>query len=82
MLKSELEEHQRETRRKRERGEHREHKARWFVRKRDADTGESVWDPVIGEGGNLDYWEERIRVGELKKKGEPAVWKDVEPICE
>lgn len=81
-LKTDLEEHQRGTRRAREKGELPPHKARWFTRKRDNDTGESFWEPAVVADGSLEYWEERKRVGELKQAGEDhAPWKGVDPIC-
>lgn len=82
-LKSDLEDHQRDTRRKRDKGELPEHVARWFARKRDADTGETYWEPAIAEDGALEYWEERTRVGTKKLEGvKEEEWKGVEPICE
>lgn len=80
-LKSQLEEHQRETRRKRERGELPPHKPRWFSRTRDPDTGESYWKPIETPEGDLEYWAERTRVGKSKEQGEDAEWKEVDPIC-
>lgn len=80
-LKTDLEEHQRETRRRREKGEVPQHVARWFKRKRDADTGESYWEPAVAASGNLEYWEERTRVGTAKKEGQTEEWKGVDPIC-
>lgn len=80
-LKSELEEHQRGTRRAREKGDLPPHKARWFSRAKDADTGESYWAPSKTDEGLLEYWEERTRVGQLKLKGEKVDWKGVDPIC-
>ncbi|KAM0748994.1 hypothetical protein T439DRAFT_316102 [Meredithblackwellia eburnea MCA 4105] len=79
-LKTDLEEHQRETRRKRERGELPPHTSRWFTRKKEKDTGELYWEPATASDGNLEYWEERTRVGKAKDKGEDAEWKDVDPI--
>ncbi|GAA5952324.1 hypothetical protein JCM21900_003782 [Sporobolomyces salmonicolor] len=79
-LKSDLEDHQRETRRRRERGELPPHRPRWFSRKKDADTGELFWEPVRVKGGALEYWEERNRVGASKLQGVPITWKDVDPI--
>ncbi|KDQ17455.1 hypothetical protein BOTBODRAFT_128393 [Botryobasidium botryosum FD-172 SS1] len=77
-LKSELEELQRATRRKREAGILPPHRPRWFEATTDADTGERVWAPVrIGEGGGLEYWEERKRVWE--NEGRQA-WRNIEKI--
>lgn len=81
-LKTELEEHQRETRRKRERGELPQHTSRWFTRKTDKDTNETFWAPTTLDDGSLEYWEERKRVGVAKKEGKEASWKGVDPICE
>ncbi|GJN91163.1 hypothetical protein Rhopal_004181-T1 [Rhodotorula paludigena] len=79
-LKTELEEHQRETRRKRERGDLPPHKPRWFERATDSDTGEPYWQPVRTEEGQLQYWEERTRVGKAKMQGERLEWNEVDPI--
>ncbi|GAA5867313.1 hypothetical protein JCM3774_003542 [Rhodotorula dairenensis] len=79
-LKSELEEFQRATRRKRETGELPPHKPRWFSRSVDPDTGELMWQPARHDDGQLDYWLERTRVGTAKLKGEPAEWQDVDQI--
>lgn len=81
-LKTELEEHQRTTRRAREKGELPPHKARWFTRTKDQDTGESYWQPSKTGEGLLEYWEERTRVGQAKERGEQVEWKEVDPICE
>lgn len=80
-LKSELEEHQRATRRKREQGQLPPHKPRWFRHSKDADTGESYWEPAQDPDGKLEYWTERERVGKAKLNGEKLEWKDVDPIC-
>lgn len=80
-LKTNLEEHQRATRRAREKGEVPEHRSRWFTRKRDKDTGESYWEPATLADGNLEYWQERTRVGEARKGGQATEWKGVVPIC-
>lgn len=75
-LKSELEEFQRATRRKREVGELPPHRPRWFEATTEADTGERVWAPVrIGD--RLEYWLEREK--SWKSKGE-AEWDRVERI--
>ncbi|BGP57314.1 hypothetical protein JCM8202v2_004954 [Rhodotorula sphaerocarpa] len=79
-LKSELEEFQRATRRKRETGELPPHKPRWFTRSTDPDTGEMMWQPARHDDGQLDYWTERTRVGAAKLKGEAADWQDVDRI--
>ncbi|KDE07698.1 hypothetical protein MVLG_02157 [Microbotryum lychnidis-dioicae p1A1 Lamole] len=79
-LKSELEDHQRATRRKREQGQCPPHAARWFRRSKDKDTGESFWEPVKTSDGMVEYWEERTRVGKAKERGEETEWKGVEPI--
>lgn len=79
-LKIELEDVQRATRRKREKGELPEHVSRWFTRKNDKDTGETYWAPATLGDGSLEYWEERKRVGVAKKAGKEEVWKGVTPI--
>ena len=80
-LKAMLEDHQRSTRKAREKGEKGEHRPRWFNRRTDQDTGEPFWEPTTGEEGTVEYWEERRRVGVAKKAGEDAEWKGVEAIC-
>ncbi|GAA5924058.1 hypothetical protein JCM3775_005584 [Rhodotorula graminis] len=79
-LKAELEEHQRATRRARERGEVPPHTPRWFSRSTDADTGEVYWQPAKTEDDKLEYWEERLRVGKAKLEGQDAEWQGVVPI--
>ena len=82
-LKNDLEEHQRATRKARERGDLPAHEPRWFRRKQDRDTGEGYWEPSRTEGGLLEYWEERRRVGEAKKGGgggKEVEWAKVDPI--
>ncbi|GAA6017217.1 hypothetical protein JCM11491_001856 [Sporobolomyces phaffii] len=79
-LKSDLEEHQRTTRRKREQGELPPHEPRWFSRKKDKDTGESYWEPARTQQGTLQYWEVRSEVGAAKLKGEHKTWDGVDPI--
>ncbi|SCV69967.1 BQ2448_1361 [Microbotryum intermedium] len=79
-LKSELEDHQRATRRKREQGQLPPHAPRWFRRAKDKDTGESFWEPIKTNDGMVEYWEERTRVGKAKEEGEETEWKGVEPI--
>ncbi|BGP16866.1 hypothetical protein JCM10213_007313 [Rhodosporidiobolus nylandii] len=79
-LKSELEEHQRETRRKRERGELPPHKPRWFSRRTDEDSGALFWEPARTAEGQLQYWEERLRVGKARLSGEKVEWPEVDPI--
>ncbi|SGY27552.1 BQ5605_C124g13324 [Microbotryum silenes-dioicae] len=81
-LKSELEDHQRATRRKREQGQCPPHAARWFRRSKDKDTGESFWEPVKTSDGMVEYWEERTRVGKAKERGEETEWKGVEPFLQ
>ncbi|KAH8920682.1 hypothetical protein BT69DRAFT_1336191 [Atractiella rhizophila] len=79
-LKSMLEEHQRETRRKREQNLLPPHKPRWFKREKEPDTGEGFWKPLTNTEGDLEYWIERERAGKERKPGEPAKWRDVDPI--
>ncbi|GAA6054540.1 hypothetical protein NBRC10513_006078 [Rhodotorula toruloides] len=79
-LKTELEEYQRDTRRKRERGELPPHKPRWFSRSTDQDTGELIWQPARTSEGQLEYWEERQRVGRAKVEGQKEEWREVDHI--
>ncbi|GAA5851448.1 hypothetical protein JCM8547_001098 [Rhodosporidiobolus lusitaniae] len=79
-LKTDLEDHQRETRKKRERGELPPHRPRWFSRGVDPDTNEAFWQPARDEDGRLEYWEERLKVGMAKLGGEHSEWKGVDPI--
>ncbi|GAC71329.1 hypothetical protein PANT_2d00058 [Moesziomyces antarcticus T-34] len=83
-LKQKLENHQRETRRKREQGELPPHEPRWFKRTTDQDTKETLWQPVpappnSGPGGKetTSYWAERHHVGSKKKEGQQADWNNV-----
>jgi hypothetical protein len=55
-LKSMLEEHQRETRRKREKGELPPHAPRWFNRRVDEDTGEGYWQWKTTPNNLVEYW--------------------------
>jgi hypothetical protein len=81
-LKTDLEEHQRETRRKRERGELPPHAPRWFTQTTDADSGGAMfWEPARLPDGRLEYWEERARLGKAKLQGEKSEWAGVDPIC-
>lgn len=79
-LKSDLEEHQRETRRRRERGELPPHEPRWFSRQKDKDTGELYWEPARSQEGQLQYWDMRTEIGTAKLKGEQKTWDGVDPI--
>ncbi|GAA6060031.1 hypothetical protein JCM10212_001028 [Sporobolomyces blumeae] len=79
-LKTDLENHQRQTRRQRETGELPPHRPRWFRHEKDKDTGEMYWEPVRTQQGSLEYWEERTRVGSAKLKGEQETWDAVDPI--
>ncbi|KAJ1020696.1 hypothetical protein NDA16_004088 [Ustilago loliicola] len=83
-LKQKLENFQRETRRKRETGELPPHEPRWFKRTTDADTKETLWQPVPAEKGSgaggkemTQYWAERYEVGSKKVKGQQIDWRDV-----
>lgn len=79
-LKTQLEDHQRVTRRKRDTGELPPHKPRWFSREVDADTNEGFWRPQMLPDHRLEYWVERERVGRAHLRGEKAEWRDVDPI--
>ncbi|KAJ2309050.1 hypothetical protein IWW55_000021 [Coemansia sp. RSA 2706] len=75
--KSRLENKQRATRRRREQGELRPWKPRWFSRRVDDDSGESYWC------FNGEYWDERERVAAEQAPGRlPSVdkWSNVEDI--
>lgn len=75
-LKTDLEEFQRATRRKREAGQLPQHKPKWFEATTDADTGERVWAPHRS-GDMLDYWSMRERIW---KSGGKETWDGVERI--
>ncbi|GAA6003099.1 hypothetical protein JCM10207_001988 [Rhodosporidiobolus poonsookiae] len=79
-LKSELEEHQRATRRLRETGQLPPHKPRWFSRRTDPDSGELMWEPARTGDGQLEYWELREKIGKAKLAGEKPEWEGVDPI--
>ncbi|KAJ2235215.1 hypothetical protein IWW45_002780 [Coemansia sp. RSA 485] len=83
--KSRLENKQRATRRRREQGELKQWKPRWFVKTRDEDSGETFWKFTD------EYWMEREMAAEKQNKAieqtngdrpvDPlAVWNDVEDI--
>jgi hypothetical protein len=75
-LKSELEEFQRATRKRRENGELPPHRPRWFEAATDSDTGERLWKP-FRDGDILEYWSKREKVYRAKGKEE---WPGVERI--
>ncbi|CAE6392899.1 unnamed protein product [Rhizoctonia solani] len=77
-LKSDQEDFQRATRRRREAGEIPPHKPRWFTEAVDEDSGERVWQPSRRED-RLEYWAERERVYKEGGKGK-VQWKDVDEI--
>ncbi|KAJ1956162.1 hypothetical protein EC988_001494, partial [Linderina pennispora] len=74
--KSRLENKQRATRRRREQGELKPWKPRWFIKDTDKDSGESYWR-FTGE-----YWAERERAAKHQTSGPPKIdaWEDVEDI--
>ena len=78
MLKGQLEEVQRATRRKREAGELPAHKARWFREVTDPDTNEPMWEALrvpnaaTGEA-EPEYWTTRAQVGKEHKAGNTKV---------
>ncbi|EPQ29271.1 uncharacterized protein PFL1_03026 [Pseudozyma flocculosa PF-1] len=78
-LKQNLENFQRETRKKRETGELPPHKPRWFTKTVDGDTNDTLWQPLPGTTGTepTAYWAERLDVGRKKRSGEQADWQDV-----
>lgn len=78
-LKSEQEDFQRVTRRKRELGEIPPHRPRWFEAKTEPDTGERYWAP-IRQGEQLEYWYQRERVFDAKSVGQPFGWEGVDNI--
>ncbi|CAE6526774.1 unnamed protein product, partial [Rhizoctonia solani] len=77
-LKSDQEDFQRATRKRREAGEIPPHKPRWFTEAVDEDTGERVWRPSK-RGDHIEYWAERERVHKEGGKG-TIPWKDVDEI--
>jgi len=79
VLKSEQEDFQRATRKRRELGEIPPHRARWFEAKIEADTGERYWAP-IRQGDQLDYWFQREQAVKAIKAGRPVEWPNVEDI--
>jgi hypothetical protein len=78
-LKSEQEDFQRATRRKRELGEIPPHRPRWFVASVEPDTGERYWAPIM-QGDKLDYWFQRDLAVQAARSGTPFEWQDVDPI--
>ncbi|QRW19808.1 oxysterol binding protein [Rhizoctonia solani] len=77
-LKSDQEDFQRATRRRREVGELPPHKPRWFAEAVDQDSGERVWQPCR-RGDRIEYWSERERV--YKEGGKDKTqWTDVDEI--
>ncbi|KAG8834003.1 hypothetical protein FRC18_002744 [Serendipita sp. 400] len=78
-LKSQQEEFQRATRRKREAGLVAPHKPRWFEAKTEPDTGERVWAPRM-KGNQLEYWWAREQVVKSLEAGNPIEWPDVDHI--
>ncbi|KAF8521881.1 Oxysterol-binding protein-domain-containing protein [Hysterangium stoloniferum] len=60
-LKSQQEDFQRATRKKREEGILPPHRPRWFEAKTDGDTGERVWTP-LRNSDRVQYWEDREKV--------------------
>ncbi|MBW0483706.1 hypothetical protein O181_023421 [Austropuccinia psidii MF-1] len=81
-LKTSLEDYQRMSKRKREIGELPPHQPRWFRQVDDPDSGEHTWDAIRCEEdeNRIEYWEERKKVGEQRKKGIDAEWTDVDHI--
>ncbi|CAE6470515.1 unnamed protein product [Rhizoctonia solani] len=77
-LKSDQEDFQRATRRRREAGELPSHKPRWFVEAIDEDSGERVWQPCR-RADRVEYWAERERVHKEGGK-DKAQWQDVDEI--
>lgn len=82
-LKSEQEEFQRATRKKREAGEIPQHQPRWFEAVTEIDTGERCWAPLrvqFGEEEKVEYWVEREKVWKAKMEGKEGGWKAVDRI--
>jgi hypothetical protein len=82
-LKSEQEELQRTTRKKREGGEIPPHRPRWFEAVTEIDTGERYWAPLrvqLAEEEKVEYWAEREKVWKAQNEGREAEWKAVDPI--
>jgi len=83
VLKSEQEDFQRATRKKREAGEIPPHRPRWFEAVTEIDTGERYWAPLrakVDEEEEVEYWVERERVWKAKVEGKEAEWKNVDQI--
>lgn len=79
-MKSALEAFQRGVRVKREQGALPPHKARWFTRQMDPDSGQVFWEPVRLSDGAVEYWKERTRNFKKVQDGEAPEWKDVDEI--
>jgi len=82
-FKSDQEEFQRATRKKRELGEIPPHRPRWFEAVTEIDTGERYWTPLrvqVGEEEKVEYWLEREKVWKATSEGKEAEWKDVDRI--
>ncbi|KDN39640.1 hypothetical protein RSAG8_08668, partial [Rhizoctonia solani AG-8 WAC10335] len=77
-LKSDQEDFQRATRKRREAGELSSHKPRWFIEAVDEDSGERVWQPSRRED-RVEYWVERERVYKEGGKGK-VQWQGVDEI--
>jgi hypothetical protein len=77
-LKTDLEEHQRETRRKRERGELPPHVPRWFTRTVDKDTGEMFWfvSPFSSSNSLLTALSSTYRDPARKDDGSLEYWEE------
>ena len=85
-LKAALEQHQRETRKKREQGELPAYHPVWFQLTNDKDSNAPFWQPRMvddAQAGHpiMKYWKERTEVGEKRLQGDSsATWPDAPDI--
>ncbi|WFD36432.1 hypothetical protein MCUN1_003311 [Malassezia cuniculi] len=83
--KVELEQFQRDKRRRRETGELPPHKPRWFAQTVDEETRAPFWKPLLADDGSgsqrMNYWIVRDRVGHAVVQGDTnAEWPNTEHI--
>lgn len=83
--KVELEDFQRQKRRRREAGELPPHKPRWFAQTVDDETNAPLWKPLMSDVGSgkqiMNYWIDRHNVGSAHVNGDAkAEWPNTEHI--